>query len=126
MRWLIADDDPIDRAVAIRAIRDGDPTAHIVEASTGARAIRELDARHFDAVLTDVRMPGGASGHDVVAVARALGVGVICVMTGLTGLAPLDVRVIEKGAGLRVVIQRMASVSACPMQSAPLHHHAVA
>lgn len=93
MRWLVADDDEVCRAVAARAIRDGDPAAHIVQVTDGAKAIRELDARQFDAVITDVRMPG-ATGHDVVNVARSLGVRVVCVMTGMAGLAPLDCRVI--------------------------------
>ena len=100
MRWLIADDNEFDLRAASAAVLRADPAASIVEVGTGARAIRELDAGSFDAVLTDVRMPGGVTGHDVVRVARDCGVQMIAIMTGTPGLAPLGVDVIEKGPRL--------------------------
>ncbi len=100
MRWLIADDNEMDLRAARGAVLRADPAASIVEVHTGARAIHELDGGHFDALLTDVRMPGGITGHDVVRVARDCGVGMIAIMTGTPGLAPLGVEVIEKGPRL--------------------------
>jgi CheY-like chemotaxis protein len=102
MRWLVADDSELDRAVACRAILQDDPGASILEVANGRDAIRAIDAEHFDAVLTDVIMPGGLTGHDVVNVAQARGVPTILVMTGVAGLAPSDVPVIVKGGKFHV------------------------
>jgi len=101
MRWLVADDSELDRAVACRAILLDDPHASILEVTNGRDAIHAIDAEHFDAVLTDVLMPG-ATGHDVVNVALDRNVPTIIVMTGVAGLAPSGVPVVVKGGRFRV------------------------
>ncbi len=39
--------------------------ARVTTARTGAQAIRILESRSFDLVITDLRMPGGVSGQDL-------------------------------------------------------------
>jgi len=114
VRWLLADDNDTDLMAARAAVLRADPAASIVEVSTGADAIRALDSGQFDALITDVRMPGGLTGHDVVRVARDCGVGFVAVMTSAPGLAPLGVRVIAKGPRLSDDVGDIMPAAAAP------------
>lgn len=72
---LIVEDDPDQRIVLRRYLRDVVPQPAVIEAETGAQAVRILRsdaAVHM--VITDQRLPGGTTGMQVAAIARAHGV----------------------------------------------------
>ncbi len=62
MKILIADDDPISRAMVSVPLRTS-ADLEIIEASNGQQARALFDKHHFDAVVIDWQMPG-MSGLD--------------------------------------------------------------
>jgi two-component system chemotaxis response regulator CheY len=59
MRILIVDDSAMMRALIRRVIKLTElPVDEVVEAADGAAALRLLESRDFDLLLTDVNMPG--------------------------------------------------------------------
>jgi two-component system, chemotaxis family, chemotaxis protein CheY len=59
MRILIVDDSAMMRALIRRVIGLTElPVDEVVEAADGAEALRLLESREFDLLLTDVNMPG--------------------------------------------------------------------
>jgi DNA-binding NtrC family response regulator len=74
---LIADDDELVRLILARVARE--LTNEVVEVDTGAAAIAALEARSFDVVITDHRMPG-ASGIDVVEACAVLRPACRCIL----------------------------------------------
>lgn len=68
-RILIVDDDAAIRYMLARPLRQA---GHVVEeVGDGQAAIQLIDTSPYDAVLLDVGLPGGVSGLDVLAHARA-------------------------------------------------------
>jgi CheY-like chemotaxis protein len=66
---LVVDDEPGIREF-VRETLEADGHA-LVEAPNGTSALARLRERPFDLVITDLRMPGGVDGMDVVREARA-------------------------------------------------------
>lgn len=65
---LVVEDDEDVRTYSVAALRE---LGYIVlEAADGPSALAILESRHVDLVFTDVVLPGGISGADVVARAR--------------------------------------------------------
>ncbi len=93
-RILLVDDDPaILRAYARALARDWDA----VPASDGASAIAQLRAGDFDAIVSDVAMPG-MGGLEFLRAVRALDLDVpVILMTGTPGLDSA-MRAVEYGA----------------------------
>ncbi len=54
---LLADDNPLNREIAIEAIHRHFENAEIVEAANGKEAVELLENRAFDLVLMDMQMP---------------------------------------------------------------------
>jgi CheY-like chemotaxis protein len=67
---LIAEDDPIIRALIARVVTTTVPDSQLVIAATGTEALNALQQQRFTAIITDYNMPG-ATGLDVVALARS-------------------------------------------------------
>lgn len=69
-RALVVDDDPALRRAATRIL--GRAGYEVLEACDGDAAIRLIDLSDhtLDLIVTDINMPGQASGYDVVAHAR--------------------------------------------------------
>ncbi|MFZ5476532.1 MAG: EAL domain-containing protein [Myxococcota bacterium] len=94
-RVLVADDDDGVRRLVVRSLRR---VGHdVVEATDGTEAIGLLARERFDAVLSDIVMPG-ADGLEVLRVARRTDLDVpVLLMTGDPSLATA-IRAIEFGA----------------------------
>lgn len=69
---LLAEDEPAIADIIELTLEEAGFA--VLRASSGADAIKELEARpeHFCGVITDIRMPGGADGWDVARRAREL------------------------------------------------------
>ncbi len=80
LRLLVVDDEASLRRCVAQMIRSAGH--EVEEAASSAEGVRRLNGAPLDAVLTDLRMPGG-SGWDVVRAAHALHPGLpVLVMTG--------------------------------------------
>jgi two-component system, NtrC family, response regulator HydG len=92
---LLADDDHWVAEIYARILEVDGFTVHRVE--DGAAALERLAARTFDAVISDIEMPG-ASGIDVLRAAHALDPELpVLLMTGNAGL-PAAAEAVEHGA----------------------------
>ena len=72
LRVLLVDDDVFVREILGISLRDMGLT--IIEAPDGVRAVEMLRERpyHFDALVTDLTLPGRVNGADVAATMREL------------------------------------------------------
>lgn len=86
---LVADDDPITRSLAVRAIHD---TCQVYQAETGYEALHLLTMqKDIDIVLLDLRMPG-QHGAETLAEIRDIRPDVaIIIVTGFSGDLPAEV-----------------------------------
>ncbi len=66
---LIVDDEKGIREFLVEALRDDGHQTH--DAADGEAALRLLDERAFDVMVTDLRLPGPADGMDLLRKARA-------------------------------------------------------
>jgi len=57
MRILIADDDPLQRAIVRIVILHYFPSAIVTEAPDGQSALAAYDTNGMDAIITDIHMP---------------------------------------------------------------------
>ena len=93
---LIVDDDPEVRGSLVEALTERNFPA---EAADGAlAALERIRSRHFPVVITDLNMPGGPSGLELLSAIRGLDAHTVCVV--LTGYATLDgaIRSLQHGA----------------------------
>ena len=89
---LIVEDDPEQRIVLRRYLRDVVPLPAILEAETGAQAVFVLRSKVVHMVITDQRLPGGTTGMQVAALARARGIPAHVVSTDPIRLLSPDAR----------------------------------
>jgi CheY-like chemotaxis protein len=80
---LVVEDDPDVRAYSVSALQE--LGYQVIEAGDGPAALRLLEQRRFDLVFTDVVLPGGMTGAQVVARAVQLWPGIKVLFT--TGYA---------------------------------------
>jgi DNA-binding response OmpR family regulator len=93
-RILVVEDEALVRMTIVDVLEDEGYA--VVEAATGDEAARLMeDGNGFALVFTDLRLPGGLSGYDVVELARQHGIPVIC----LSGLDDRDTRERADAAG---------------------------
>jgi DNA-binding NtrC family response regulator len=111
---LIADDDQLVRLTLARVAAE--LTNDVVEVDTGAAAIAALEARSFDILITDHRMPG-ASGLEVVEACAAMQPTCRCILVSgyadeavATAIEKCGARLLHKPFGaatLRDVLTRL-------------------
>ena len=94
-RILVVDDDPAIGAVLSGLISQEQMTAHWVE--NGKAALAALDTGHFDAVLTDVRMPG-LDGMGLLDRLRTEHPDLPVVLLTAHGTVPMAVDAMKRGA----------------------------
>lgn len=80
---LVVEDDPDVRAYTVAALQE--LGYRVIETQDGPSAVNVLEKRTVDLVFTDVVLPGGMTGADVVARARILHSGIKALFT--TGYA---------------------------------------
>jgi CheY-like chemotaxis protein len=80
---LVVEDDPDVRTYSVETLRE--LGYHVLEAKDGPSALNALQNQRVDLIFTDVVLPGGMTGADVVAGARTIQPGVRALFT--TGYA---------------------------------------
>lgn len=66
---LVVDDDPVTRLMLRKTLTKSDCDVDVAE--DGNQAIELISRRFYDVVLTDMMMPGGVDGIDVLAATKA-------------------------------------------------------
>lgn len=80
-------DDEAELRHALREALEGD--GYRVDEAEGARAaLAMIDQKHYPVVITDLKMPGGPSGLELVAAVKARDPRTLCII--ITGYATLD------------------------------------
>ncbi|GLH71335.1 hypothetical protein GETHPA_28680 [Geothrix rubra] len=93
---LLVDDDPVVRETLGEALAK---RGYTIEASSSAEgALERMAQREFSVVVTDLNMPGGASGLDLLSAIRQRFPETLCVL--VTGFATLDnsIQALKQGA----------------------------
>ncbi|HEX9009246.1 MAG TPA: response regulator [Holophagaceae bacterium] len=93
---LLVDDDPVMRETLGEALAK---RGYTIEVSSSAEAALErMGQREFSVVVTDLNMPGGASGLDLMSAIRQRFPETLCVL--VTGFATLDtsIQALKQGA----------------------------
>lgn len=99
---LIVDDEPDLRDSLVDALRTRGYAAEAV-ASAEAALARMADTA-FPVVLTDLRMPGGITGLDLLAAIRQRHPGTLCIV--ITAFATLDISLVALKQGAYDLIQK--------------------
>lgn len=76
---LVADDEPMIRMVLADALED--EGFLVIEASNVLEAVAVLGNRHVDCLVTDIDMPGGLNGLDLVRFVRGFDASMVIVVT---------------------------------------------
>ncbi|MGJ7038888.1 MULTISPECIES: response regulator [Shinella] len=85
---LVVDDEPMIRMVLADALEDEGYL--VIEASNVLEAVAVLGNRHVDCLVTDIDMPGGLNGLDLVKFVRGFDAGMTVVVAS-GGRTPNDV-----------------------------------
>ena len=80
IKVLIVDDE-VNLAKTFQAYLEASGKFHVETVSDGASAINKIQAETWDAVLTDLNMPGGVNGVDVAKAAISAGIKKVLIMT---------------------------------------------
>jgi len=93
---LIVDDEPEVRETLLEALSEQGYTAEAV--SSGEAALARMAERSFPVVLTDLHMPGGQTGLDLIGAIRHQFPDTLCVL--ITAYATLDtsIEALKRGA----------------------------
>lgn len=104
---LIVDDEPHVRTTLAEALEFGGYDVDCAESA--AAALDKLAARHFPVVLTDMNMPGGPSGLDLLSEVRSRDPNIMVVI--ITGFATLDTAISALKRGAYDFIQKPFKIS---------------
>ena len=96
LKILAVDDDPI----ALRLLENGLKVAdyEVKTAVNGLSAIDKINNEHFDVVITDLQMPGGVDGIDVLKTAKKKNSNTEVILITAYGSIDNAVKAMKKGA----------------------------
>lgn len=104
---LIVDDEPHVRSTLAEALEFG---GYDVDCAENAHeALEKLATRHFPVILTDMNMPGGPSGLDLLSEVRSRDPNILVVI--ITGFATLDSAISALKRGAYDFIQKPFKIS---------------
>lgn len=96
MTILVADDDPVIRKLfEKRLTKEGYAVTVAVD---GIEAARLLDAQHFDVIITDLVMPGGIGGIELLNIAKEKDTGIEVIVITAHSSVDTAVDAMKKGA----------------------------
>ncbi len=104
---LIVDDEPHVRSTLAEALEFGGYDVDCAESAH--EALEKLEARHFPVILTDLNMPGGPSGLDLLSEVRSRDPNILVVI--ITGFATLDSAISALKRGAYDFIQKPFKIS---------------
>ena len=96
MTILVADDDPVIRKLFEKRLeKEG---YEVTVATDGIEAARLLDAQYFDVVITDLVMPGGIGGIELLKIAKEKDTGIEVIVITAHSSVDTAVDAMKKGA----------------------------
>jgi len=104
---LIVDDEPQVRSTLAEALEYGGYDIDCAESAT--EALEKLAVRHFPVILTDMNMPGGPSGLDLLSEVQSRDPNILVVI--ITGFATLDTAISALKRGAYDFIQKPFKIS---------------
>ena len=108
---LVVDDEP-DLRVPLRYSLEEDGYT-VDEADSAASALAMMDHKHYAVIITDLYMPGGPSGLDLISAVKVKDPNTLCVV--ITGYASLDIAIRALKGGAYDFLQK--PFKALPAQS---------
>jgi DNA-binding NtrC family response regulator len=103
---LVVDDEPLIRMVLADALED--EGFLVIEASNVLEAVSVLGSRQVDCLVTDIDMPGGLNGVDLVKFVRGIGSTMVVIVTSgrlpNDGELPPNERFLQKPYSLETVV----------------------
>ncbi len=99
---LIVDDEEEIRATLLEALESQGYRAEAV--ASGEAALKRMEAQAFPVVLTDLQMPGGLTGLDLIGAIQQRFPGTLCVL--ITAFATLDTSIEALKLGAYDLIQK--------------------
>lgn len=117
LKILVVDDDPVTRLMLKKTLSKSDCEVDV--AQDGVQAVELISRRFYDVVLTDMMMPGGMDGIDVLAATKAkysdtqviLITGYGSVDTAVTAMKKGAADYLQKPINIDEVLLRLAKVS---------------
>lgn len=104
---LVVDDEPMIRMVLADALEDDGFV--VIEASNVLEAVAVLGSQHVDCLVTDIDMPGGLNGLDLLKFVRGFDARMVVIVT--SGRLPNEVelfaseRFLQKPYSLEAVVE---------------------
>ncbi|MCR6502780.1 response regulator [Shinella sp. CPCC 101442] len=113
---LVVDDEPLIRMVLADALEHEDFL--VIEASSVLEAVAVLGNRHVDCLVTDVDMPGGLSGLDLIRFVRGFDNSMFVIVTSgrvpNEGELPPNERFLQKPYSLETVVAEVNAAIRVP------------
>lgn len=106
LRILVVDDDPVTRSLLTKTLSKAE---HEVDsAEDGAHGIRSISNSFYDVVITDLMMPGGPDGIDVLEQVKSRNLDTEVFL--LTGYATVDTAVTAMKKGAADYLQKPVNI----------------
>jgi len=93
---LVVDDDPVIRRLLEQRLKKSDYEVEVAE--DGYKAEKLLQKKHFDVVLTDLMMPGGIGGIEVLEIAKQVDQKIEVILITAHSSVDTAVAAMKKGA----------------------------
>lgn len=93
---LVVDDDPVIRRLLEQRLKKADYAVDVAE--DGYKAEELLEKNHYDVVLTDLMMPGGIGGIEVLEIAKSIDQNIEVVLITAHSSVDTAVKAMKKGA----------------------------
>lgn len=102
LKILVVDDDPVTRNLLMKRLTKAD--YEVETAENGAAAVRKFTAHYYDAVLTDLMMPGGVDGIGVLESAKEANIKTEVIL--ITGHGSIDNAIVAMKKGAADYLQK--------------------
>jgi len=106
LKILVVDDDPVTRLMLNKTLTKVECTVDVAE--DGVQALELISRRYYDVVLTDLKMPGGVDGIDVLEATKAKYKDTEVIL--ITGYASVDTAVIAMKKGAADYLQKPLNI----------------
>jgi two-component system, OmpR family, response regulator len=106
LKILVVDDDPVTRLMLKKTLSKSDFDVDVAE--DGVQAVELISRRFYDVVLTDMMMPGGMDGIDVLAATKAKYSDTEVIL--ITGYGSVDTAVIAMKKGAADYLQKPINI----------------
>lgn len=102
LKILVVEDDPVTRGLLLKKLIKAD--YEVETAENGVEAVHKITAHYYDAVLTDLMMPGGVDGIGVLESAKQANLKTEVIL--ITGYGSIDNAIVAMKKGAADYLQK--------------------